>query len=56
MNQKYFFELATGFWLNIAAGYFLVIPISGRIEEKVNSFFLSLICFGMAYYYREKQK
>ncbi len=56
MKSNYFFELATAFWINLAAGYFLAIAISPSVIEKINSTIYCFLCFGIAYYSREQQK
>jgi len=56
MSKPYFFELATAFWINLSAGYFLTIAISTTIEGEINAFILTVICATLAYLSRTLQK
>lgn len=57
MNSRYLFELASGFWLNVSAGYFfLAVPFSASIFDRINSLFFCIACFMAAYYCRKRSE
>jgi len=51
IHYNYFLELSSGFWLNISAAYFfLAIPFSTTVFDRVSSLFDCIFAFTLAYY------
>jgi hypothetical protein len=56
MNIVYFYELSTGFWINMGAGYLLALPVAPTLFDKIFSLIYTMICLFLAYTSRTKQK
>lgn len=55
--DKDIFELASDFWINIAAGYFAALVfIGGSLSSKINSAVLLILCCCLAYYCKKQSK
>ena len=57
MDEEIFFELASGFWLNVAAAYFVVfVSLDISLSGRSNSFALLVAACFLAYFCRKQLK